>query len=461
MPDVLKQAIQYAHQNRSIFLESLIELCRIPSVSTNPDRQPDMEKEAHHLSNRLTHLGFKKVQVIDTAGHPIVFGELTSPTYGAKTLLIYGHYDVQPAEPLDLWETGPFDPQVRGDLLFGRGASDMKGQVQACLAAIESCLSTGSLPVNIKVLFEGEEEIGSPHLDTFIQKHKDMLACDLALNPDGEMIAPEVPTIIYGLRGLAYFELRVYGPTHDLHSGLFGGVVNNPAQVLCELIAGMHDKRGRITLPDYYDRVRELTPEEREEIARTGLDDNYYRGQAGAPELWGETGYTPAERIGARPTLEVNGLLSGFTGPGQKTILPAYAMAKLSMRLVPDQDPEEVYHQLIKYLETHAPKTVRWELDQMASGPASISERNLPGTRALIRALEEVWGKKPVYKREGGSIPVVSSFQTILGVDSVITGFGLGDDNIHSPNEHLNLPVWYRGIDAIIYFIFNLGTSNE
>ncbi len=457
MASVLNHALQYAHQNHSKFLNELVGLCRIPSVSTDPEHKPDMDKAASYLADRLVQLSFEQVKVMPTAGHPVVFAEKHAPDPRAQTVLIYGHYDVQPAEPLELWQSDPFDPQVRDGLLFARGASDMKGQVFACLAAVESVLSAGSLPVHLKILLEGEEEIGSPNLDPFIELNKSLLACDLALNPDGGMIAPDVPTIVYGLRGLAYFELRVFGPAHDLHSGLFGGVVHNPAQVLCELIAGMHNDRGEITLPGYYDRVRALSAEERVEFARIDMDEGYYLGQTGAAGLWGEKGYTPAERIGARPTLEVNGLLSGFTGQGSKTVLPAYAMAKISMRLVPDQDPEEVHQQLIRYLEANAPKTVHWELDQMAGGPASITDRDLPGTQALSRALETVWGKKPIYKREGGSIPVVASMQTILGADSVVTGFGLGDDNIHGPNEHLNLANWYRGIDALIHFFYNLG----
>jgi acetylornithine deacetylase/succinyl-diaminopimelate desuccinylase-like protein len=258
---------------------------------------------------------------------------------------------------------------------------------------------------------------------------------------------------------LAYFELRVTGPAHDLHSGLFGGIVNNPAQVLCELIAGMHDSQGRITLPGYYDRVRALSSEDRAEMARLNLGESFYKGQTGAPELWGEKGYTLEERLGARPTLEVNGMISGFTGKGSKTVLPAHAMAKISMRLVPDQDPAEVHHQLIQYLQSHAPQTVSWELEVMSGGPACLTDRNLPATQALARALEVVWGKKPVYKREGGSIPVVAAMQSILGAESVITGFGLGDDAIHAPNEHLNLGNWANGIDALVHFLYYLGRA--
>jgi acetylornithine deacetylase/succinyl-diaminopimelate desuccinylase-like protein len=457
MSDLLNTAVQYAHENQSKFLTEFKDLLRIPSVSTDPDHKPDMHKAASFLAEKLKKLSFDAVQILPTAGHPVVYGEHLRAGSQAQTVLIYGHYDVQPAEPLELWDSGAFDPEIRDGQIYARGASDMKGQVMAVIYAIESILAAESLHINVKVLFEGEEEIGSPHLDSFIEQHQRLLACDFALNPDGGMIAADVPTIIYGLRGLAYFELRIYGPAHDLHSGLFGGAIHNPAQVLCELIAGMHDGQGRITLPGYYDRVRPLSTDEKLEISRLGMDEAYYKKQTGAVNLWGEAGYLPAERIGARPTLEINGILSGFTGAGSKTVLPAKAMAKISMRLVPDQNPSEVHQQLIRYLETHAPDTVRWELDEMAGGPACITDRNLPAAQALARALEAVWGKKPVYKREGGSIPVVASMQTLLGVDSVVTGFGLGDDNIHAPNEHLSLRNWTMGIDALIHFFYYMG----
>ena len=317
----------------------------------------------------------------------------------------------------------------------------------------------GCLAVNLKFLIEGEEEIGSPNLEDFIARNKPLLACDFAINPDTGMVDRDVPTIVYGLRGLAYFEVRLTGPAHDLHSGLYGGVVNNPAQVLCELIAGMHDKNGRVTLPGFYDKVLPLDLEERQELARLPIDNNFYLKQTGAPALFGETGYTPVEQVGTRPTLEVNGLLSGFTGEGSKTVLPAKAMAKISMRLVPDQDPQEVHQQLLRYLELHAPPTVTWQVDVMAGGPACLANRHLPAVVALSQALEATWGKRPVYKREGGSVPVVAQMQSLLGIESVLTGFGLPDDNLHAPNEKVNVPTYYLGIDAMIRFISLLGKA--
>lgn len=461
MSDQRSQALEYAQNNRQRFLDNLKQLVSIPSVSTHPHNIPDMQRAADWLAACLKDIGIDNVRVMPTAGHPVVFGEwLKAP--GAPTVLIYGHYDVQPSEPDELWNTPPFEPTQRGENLYGRGASDMKGQVIATLSAVESIIRTGgALPVNVKFILEGEEEIGSPSLTAFLQENKELLSCDVALNPDAGMIAADVPTIVYALRGLAYFELRVYGPSGDLHSGIYGGVVHNPAQVLCELIAGMHDEQGRVTLPGFYDSVRPLSDEERAELARLPMDEEYYRQQTGVQQTWGEAGYSPVERVGARPTLEVNGLLSGFTGKGSKTVLPGSAMAKISMRLVPDQNPAEVGRQLRRYLEERVPKTVRWELDQMAGGPASISDPHHPATEALARALEQVWGKRPVYKREGGSVPVVSDMQKILGVESVLTGFGLPDDNLHAPNEKLSLPTWYKGIDALINFFYNMKPGME
>jgi acetylornithine deacetylase/succinyl-diaminopimelate desuccinylase-like protein len=365
------------------------------------------------------------------------------------TVLIYGHYDVQPAEPIELWESPAFEPTQRGENLFGRGASDMKGQVVIAMKAAEALIHSGGLPINLKFLIEGEEEIGSPNLGKFIAEHKEMLSCDFALNTDTGMIGAETPTITYGLRGLSYFELRVYGPKQDLHSGVYGGSIHNPAQALCELVAGMHDHQGRITLPGFYEKVRPLSEEERLELARLPMGEDFYQEQTGSPVLYGEEGYSSAERVGARPTLEVNGLLSGFTGEGGKTVIPSKAMAKISMRLVPDQDPEEVYRQLVRYLEIHAPPTIRWEVTVMTGGPASITDRQIPGVTAMRQALEDTWGKQPLFKREGGSVPVVAQMNDILGVESVLTGFGLPDDNLHAPNEKIHLPTFFRGIEAI------------
>jgi acetylornithine deacetylase/succinyl-diaminopimelate desuccinylase-like protein len=453
--DHRQAALDFACQHKADFLSDLKDLIAIPSVSTAPENQADMKRTAEWLAARLNGMGMQKVGVMPSKGHPLVYGEwLGAP--GKPVVLIYGHYDVQPVDPVELWLTAPFGATVVGENLFGRGASDMKGQVMATFNALEAIIQTGSLPVNVKFLIEGEEEIGSPSLGEWIVEHQDLLKADLCLNTDAGMLGKEYPTITYGLRGLVYFELRVYGPDHDLHSGLAGGIVHNPAQALAELIAAMHDQSGRVTLPDFYSSVCQLSAEERIDFSRLPNTEAEYLALTGVEVLWGEPEYSPAERTGARPTLEIHGLLSGFTGKGQKTVLPAWAMAKISCRLVPDQDPDTVYEQLKRFLVEHAPRTIRWELEKFSGAPASISDLNQPGVKAIGAALRDVWGVQPYFRREGGSIPVVGQMQTILGIESVLTGFGLPDDNLHAPNEKLHLPTWYRGIDTLIHFFFNL-----
>jgi acetylornithine deacetylase/succinyl-diaminopimelate desuccinylase-like protein len=456
MAEYRTAALQYAQEKRASFLEDLKSFVRIPSISTILVSNSEMQNAAEWVAQELRKLGMNHVEIYPTDGHPVVYGELLNAGPEKPTVLLYGHYDVQPPEPLELWQSPPFEPEQRGENLYGRGASDMKGQVIASMKAIEALVNNGGFPVNLKYLIEGEEEIGSMNLEGFIATHKDLLASDFALNPDAGMIAKDTPTITYGLRGLAYFELWIYGPDHDLHSGLFGGAIHNPAQVLCDLIAGMHDEQGRITLPGYYDRVLPITSEERAEFSRLPMDEAYYLKQSGAPALFGEAGYTPYERVGVRPTLEVNGLLSGFTGEGSKTVLPARAMAKISMRLVPDQNPDEVHQQLIQHLEAHVPATVRYEVKYLNKGLPSVTNRNMPAVKALNQAMESVFGKRPVFRREGGSIPVTAQISELLGIDSVLTGFGLTDDNMHAPNEKIHLPTFYQGIDTLIHFFCNL-----
>ncbi len=456
MSNLRKAALDYARSNNARFLSELKDFLRIPSISTDPGHKEDMVKAANWVAEQLTNLNLNHVEIFDTTGHPVVFGEITSKTKSAQTILIYGHYDVQPAEPLELWTTDAFEPVERGENLYARGASDMKGQVMATIKALESVLEVGELPINIKFLIEGEEEIGSPNLGEFIAQHSDLLSCDFALNPDTGMIAPDLPTITYALRGLAYFEVRIDGPDHDLHSGIYGGVVHNPAQALCELIAGMHDDNGKVTLPGFYEKVRQISEDERAELSRLPMDEDFYLQQTGAPALWGEPQYSPVERVGARPTLEVNGFYSGFIGEGSKTVLPAWAMAKISTRLVPDQDPDEVHQQLVQYLEENSPDSIKYTVNSLVGSPASISDQNSAGVKAMQTAMQQVWDKKPLFRREGGSVPVVVLFMDILKVDSVNCGFSLPDDNAHSPNEKLHLPTWTKGIDTIINFVYNL-----
>jgi len=461
MNNRLSNALMYARNNQANTLQNLKEFIHLHSISTDPSVVNEVRSTASWVANQLRRIGFEDVSIYETPRHPVVYGELLLANESKPTVLFYGHYDVQPAEPLDLWESPPFEPTIRGDNLYGRGASDMKGQVVVGLTAVEAMIKTGNLPVNVKYLIEGEEEIGSPNLANFIRTHQELLKSDFVVNLDGGMLGPDTPTITYGLRGLAYFEIRLKGPIQDLHSGMYGGVVHNPAQILCELIAGMHDDQGRVTLPGYYDSVRELTEDERNELSRLPMTENFYLELTGAPDLFGENGFSPVERIGARPTLEVNGLLSGFTGEGSKTVLPAEAMAKISMRLVPDQDPKQVERQLIEYMNANAPSTVTWEIINLAGNKASVMDRNIPEVKALSDAMEATWGKKPLFRREGGSVPVVSYMTEILDINSVLTGFGLPDDNLHGPNEKLHLPTFYRGIETIIRYLDNLAKMSS
>ena len=461
MSNDLRSAIDFAHKNQRRFLNELIELIKLPSVSTDPAHMEDMRRTAHWVEDKLQAVGMEKVQVLETGGHPLVYAEYLTAGPKAPTIVIYGHYGVQPPDPLELWHSPPFQPEIRDGDLFGRGASDMKGQVIASISAVEAWMKHGGLPINVKWMIEGEEEIGSPNLAPFIEKNKDLFKCDFALNPDGGILDAELPSIIYALRGLAYFEIRVQGPAHDLHSGMFGGSVLNPANELARLIAGMHDDQGHVILPGFYDKVRPLEDDERAALARLPMKEDFFLKQTGSPALWGEQGYTPVEHVGARPTLDVNGFLSGFTGEGSKTVLPATAMAKVSTRLVPDQDPADVHQALLEYMEQNARPGITWEVEQMAGGPASITPRDSIGVKALAKAMQQVWGVEPVYKREGGSVPVVAQMSQILGVDSVMTGFGLPNDNLHAPNEKLTLAPWYNGIDTLIYFFHNLAVENE
>ena len=455
MADVQK-AVDFVRANRERYLSELKEFVAIPSVSTSDEHKDDIARAAEWVAAQLRSLNMDKVEIMPTGGHPCVYGEWMGAGKDAPTVLIYGHYDVQPVDPIELWENQPFDAVVKGDNIYARGTSDMKGQVLASIKAVEAVIRTTGSPVNLKWLIEGEEEIGSEHLGDFIQKHAEMLKADICLNPDAGMIAADLPTITYGLRGLCYMELRVYGPTKDLHSGLFGGTVHNPAQALIELVAGMHDKKGKVTLPGFYDKVRKLSKQERADFALLPVNEQFFLDQTGVPALWGEPTFIPAERVGARPTLEVNGLLSGFTGQGSKTVLPSHAMAKISCRLVPDQTPEETFEQMKAYLEANAPKSIRWELLSLHNAGAAITDPNSVGVQAMAHAFETVWGKRPLFKREGGSIGVVVQLQQYAGVESVLTGFGLPEDNVHSPNEKLHLPTWYKGIESLVHFIYNM-----
>jgi acetylornithine deacetylase/succinyl-diaminopimelate desuccinylase-like protein len=459
----LSDAIKYAQDQRPRFLDELTHFCKIPSISNDEDYRDDVKRAAGWLADYFDKMGMQHTQIFPTGRHPIVYSEWLQAGSAAPTVLVYGHYDVQPAEPETLanWHSAPFEPVIKGENIYARGTTDMKGQILASVFAVEAYLKTGRLPVNVKFMIEGEEEIGSLHLVDFMKEQRDLLSCDVFLNPDTGMIAADLPTISYGLRGLAFFELYIYGPSKDLHSGAFGGAVHNPALALCQILAGVHDQNKRVLLPGFYDKVRELSFEDRAEIAQLPKDDNFYLQQTGVPALWGEVGYTSEERVGSRPTLEINGLYSGFIAVGTKTVLPSYAMAKISTRLVPDQYPDEINLMFQEYLKKNVPNTVSWELKYLGGSPASLSERSSPGIRAVTRAFESVWKKKPLFKREGGSVPVVLYAKEILGVETVNIGFSLPEDGMHGPDEKLHLPTWEKGIQALIHFFDNLNNQKD
>jgi len=444
--------VDFIHTNRDRYVSELKKYLAIPSISALPERANDVLRCAEWTVEELKAIGLENVRLIETPGHPIVYGEwLHAPD--APTMLFYGHYDVQPVDPLELWESPPFEATVRDGEIYARGAADDKGQVFMHCKAIEAFFKTeGRLPVNIKVLIEGEEEVGSKNLDKFVQANKKLLAADVVVISDSAMFDRGVPSICYSLRGLAYFQIDLRGTKNDLHSGVFGGAVANPAMVLAQMLAQMKDKGGRIKIPGFYDDVRAVSAEERAAWQKLPFNEKKYRKDLGAPKLAGEREYSVLERVWARPTFEVNGILSGFTGDGAKTVIPAVAMAKVSMRLVPDQHPDKVAELFEAYAKKVAPKTVELKLTRMHGGRPWITEYGNPFVQAAGRAIEQGFGKTPVYCREGGSIPVVSTFQEELGVPAVLFGVGLPDENAHAPNERLDLSNFHNGIVASAAF---------
>ncbi len=452
----MESALSYVEQHRDRFLSELKDLLAIPSVSTKKEHAGDIQRCAEWVAGHMKSIGLQNIQIMPTGGHPAVYADwLNAP--GKPTLLLYGHYDVQPPEPLELWTSPPFEATIRGENLYARGSADDKGQVFIHLKSIEAYLrNLGSLPVNIKLLIEGEEEIGSEHLEPFVKQHKDLLKADLVLISDSSMFARGVPSICYGLRGLAYMQIDLVGPSKDLHSGSFGGTVHNPIQALAEIIAQLHDKNGRVTIPGFYNDVRPLSKKERDSFKKLPWSDKKYAKELGVKQLYGEKGFTTLERVWARPTLECNGIWGGFTGEGAKTVLPSKASAKISMRLVPDQKAEKV----AKLFETHirkiAPKTVSISVSNVHGGQPAITPIDSPGVKAAVAALEKGFGRKPLYQREGGSIPIVVQFKQLLGLDTVLLGFGLPDENAHAPDEFLNLNNFYGGIRTSIHFLNEL-----
>ena len=449
----MDNVIDFINVNRERYLDELKAFLAIPSISALPQHAGDVKRCADWCADEMRRIGLQNVQLVDTPGNPVVYGDwLGAPD--APTLLFYGHYDVQPVDPLELWESPPFEATVRDGEIYARGSADDKGQVFMHFKAVEAHLKqNGKLPLNIKMILEGEEEVGSVNLDNFIRDHKSELGADVVVISDSPMFARGVPSICYGLRGLVYFQIDLRGSSTDLHSGSFGGAVVNPAFALSQILAQMKDRSGRIKIPGFYDDVVALQDEERQAWASLPFNEKSYRKDFGIPKVFGETGYSTLERTWARPTFEVNGLLSGFTGEGAKTVLPAVAMAKVSMRLVPNQTPDKIAELFEAHLRDVAPKTVELKITRMHGGKPWMTSYDNPFVQAAGRAIERGFGRKPVFTREGGSIPVVSTFQEELGLPSVLFGVGLPDENAHAPNEKLDVANFHGGVISAAYSV--------
>lgn len=449
----MNDVIDFINTHRDRYVDELKQYLAIPSISALPEHSGDVKRCAEWTAEELRRVGMENVRVIDTPGNPVVYADWVHAD-DAPTILFYGHYDVQPVDPIDEWESPPFEATVREGEIYARGAADDKGQIFMHFKAVEACMKQmGRLPTNIKFLLEGEEEVGSKHLDGFIGDHRGELAADVVVISDSPMFDRGVPSICYGLRGLTYFQVDLRGSKTDLHSGSFGGAVANPAFVLTQILSQMKDRGGRVKIPGFYEDVRPLRDAERAEFAKLPFNERRYRNELGAPKLFGERGYTTLERVWGRPTFEVNGLLSGFTGAGAKTVIPAVAMAKVSMRLVPDQDPNKITQIFEAYLAKITPKTVALGVTRMHGGKPWMTEFDNKFVQAAGRAIEKGFGRRPVFNREGGSIPVVSTFQEVLGLPSVLFGVGLPDENAHAPNEKLDLSNFHNGIisSAMLY----------
>lgn len=445
------QILAYIEDNKGRFLNELFELLRIPSVSANSAHKGDMQRAADYLLDRLRELNLDTVELLETEGFPVVYGEkIVDPTY--PTVMIYGHYDVQPPDPLELWTSPPFEPVVKDDKIYARGACDDKGQVYMHLKAVEILDQLGMLNCNVKFFIEGEEEVGSANLEGALREHKDRLKCDLILISDTSMIANDTPSVSIGLRGLTYMEVEVVGPNRDLHSGVYGGAVDNPINVLCEMIAALKDENRRITIPGFYDDVVELTDDARAEFAKVPFNKTEYFNHLNIADTRGEEGYSILEQTSTRPTLDVNGIWGGYTGEGSKTVLPSKANAKISMRLVANQDHEKIAELFQKHFESIAPKTVKVKVTTHHGGNPYLADTATTGFRAAFTAIEESFGKKPIPTYEGGSIPILALFKEVIGAPILLMGFGLDTDAIHSPNEHFGVFNFLKGIETITLF---------
>ncbi len=450
---------EYISSNKDRFVGELFEWLKIPSVSADSRHKEDVRKAAEFLKEKLTAAGADKVEICETKGHPIVYAEkIKGPSL--PTVLVYGHYDVQPADPLDLWDSPPFEPTIRDGKIFARGSCDDKGQVYMHVKAFETMMANNALPCNIKFMVEGEEEVGSDNLGTFVKANKEKLKADIILISDTAIISMDHPSITTGLRGLSYMEVEVTGPNRDLHSGVYGGAVANPINVLCKMIASLHDENGRVTIPGFYDKVASLTEAERKAINQAPFDLNAYKADLGVKEVLGEKGFTTVERTGIRPTLDVNGIWGGYTGEGAKTVLPSKAHAKISMRLVPDQVSSEITDLFTRHFNSIAPDYVSVKVIAHHGGEPAVTPTNSTAFRAASEAFQQVWGKKPIPTRDGGSIPIVALFKKELGLDTVLMGFGLDSDAIHSPNEHYGVENFMRGIETIVAFYGHYAKTN-
>lgn len=448
----------YINKNQDRFLAELFDLLRIPSVSADSKHTGDVRKAAEYLLEKLKLAGVDKVELCETPGHPIVYGEkIINPSL--PTVLVYGHYDVQPPDPLDLWTSPPFEPVVKDGNIYARGACDDKGQVYMHVKAFEAMTKLNLISCNIKFMIEGEEEVGSEHLATFVKENKARLKADVILISDTSIISLDQPSITVGLRGLSYMEVEVTGPNRDLHSGVYGGAVANPINTLSKMIASLHDDKGRVTIPGFYDKVATLSTADREAMNKAPFSLEKYKTDLSIDDVKGEEGYTTIERTGIRPTLDVNGIWGGYTGEGAKTVLPSKAYAKISMRLVPDQDNAEITEMFTKHFKSIAPQSVKVKVTALHGGQAAVTPTDSKAFKAASAAFEEVWGKRPIPTRDGGSIPIVALFKKELGLDTVLMGFGLDSDAIHSPNEHYGIKNFMLGIETITSFYKHFSKS--
>jgi acetylornithine deacetylase/succinyl-diaminopimelate desuccinylase-like protein len=447
----MEKVQEYIATNKDRFLSELMELLRIPSVSADSKYKGDVQKAAEFIKNSLEKAGADKVEICPTKGHPIVFGEKFVDSK-LPTVLVYGHYDVQPADPLNLWNSPPFEPVIKDGNIYARGACDDKGQVYMHIKAFESMIKNSSLSCNVKFLIEGEEEVGSSNLGEFVKNNKEKLKADVILISDTSMIANDKPSITVGLRGLSYVEVEVTGPNRDLHSGVYGGAVANPIQVLCEMIASMKDKNNHITIPGFYDDVIEISKEEREEMAKAPFNLDNFKKDLQIDDILGETGFSTNERTSIRPTFELNGIWGGYTGEGAKTVLPSKAFAKISMRLVPNQTSDKITALFEKHFTSIAPKAVKVKVTPHHGGEPVVTPTDSVAYKAASRAMQDAFGTVPIPTREGGSIPIVALFERELGLKSVLFGFGLNSDDIHSPNEHFGIFNFMKGIETIPRF---------